>query len=131
VPEQFTEPTWEAAFQVALPPPPRTVSYVFDGGESQIRLCWLVPTSGPQKDEVLPVPHSDAGSTIGSSDDAHIRIDDSALWPEHGRILVGQSGYRLIALAPTMVNGRVVFEHWLADGDEIVMGATRLLFKCL
>ena len=70
--------------------------------------------------------------TIGRGSDAGIRIDDPGISRHHAEIRYSESGFSIIDLASTngtLVAGERIGERALADGDEIRMGSTLMVFR--
>ena len=70
--------------------------------------------------------------TIGRGSDAGIRIDDPGISRHHAEIRHSESGFSIIDLASTngtLVAGERIGERALADGDEIRMGSTLMVFR--
>ena len=70
--------------------------------------------------------------TIGRGSDAGIRIDDPGISRHHAEIRYSASGFSIIDLASTngtLVAGERIGERALADGDEIRMGSTLMVFR--
>jgi len=73
-------------------------------------------------------------SALGRHPDSTIQILDRVVSKEHARIEFRGDGQFILrdlgSLNGTHIGGqRIVSEHLLQDGDEILMGTTRLLFK--
>jgi adenylate cyclase len=77
-----------------------------------------------------PVPLTDEPVTIGSSEEATVRVPGLLVKRLHARITRGPDGrFRLThlgGLAATRVNGERVSEHLLRDGDVIAVGPLEL-----
>jgi len=89
----------------------------------------LVVLSGDERKEYELGP----SSTLGRHPDSTIQILDRVVSKEHARIIMNPDGSYVLkdlgSLNGTHVGGqRLTAEHPLKDGDEIVMGTTRLLF---
>jgi adenylate cyclase len=73
-----------------------------------------------------------AFNSIGRHPDNTIQILDRIISKEHAQIQRGDEGQFLLrdlgSLNGTYIRGERVHEHILADGDEISLGSTRLLF---
>ncbi len=74
------------------------------------------------------------GFKIGRAEDNDLVIKDMAVSRHHAVIDKTTGGYLVRDLHSTngtMVNGRRVEERLLEDGDIILVGGTKLLFRCL
>jgi DNA-binding winged helix-turn-helix (wHTH) protein len=82
--------------------------------------------------ERRPIPLLTGENVIGRAPDAAIHIDSPGISRHHARILVAQDGVTLEDLASkngSYVNGILVTTRRLADGDEIRLGTTVLIFR--
>jgi pSer/pThr/pTyr-binding forkhead associated (FHA) protein len=82
--------------------------------------------------ERRPIPLLTGENVIGRAPDAAIHIDSPGISRRHARILVAQDGVTLEDLASkngSYVNGILVTTRRLADGDEIRLGTTVLIFR--
>lgn len=88
----------------------------------------LVLVSGPERREF----ELGAVNTIGRHPDNTIQILDRIISKEHAQILRTADGKYLLrdlgSLNGTYIRGERVGDHVLLDGDEITLGATRLLY---
>jgi FHA domain-containing protein len=78
------------------------------------------------------VPLGEDRVLIGRMADCRISLSDSQVSRRHAEVRRGERGYLIVDLGSTngtKVNGTVVKERWLTDGDEIVVGDTRLVFE--
>ena len=69
---------------------------------------------------------------LGRAPTCSIPLPGPGASPLHCRITRESSGYRLVDLdsgSGTFVNGLRVAAHWLADGDQISVGETDLVFR--
>jgi pSer/pThr/pTyr-binding forkhead associated (FHA) protein len=69
---------------------------------------------------------------IGRGTSTHLRVPDESISREHAVILLEDDGYTLEDLQSTngtQVNGKRVRSARLADGDEILIGQTRMRFS--
>jgi hypothetical protein len=102
--------------------PHATIRRVREGSVPPARL--LLPDGGS-----IPLP---AGKlSLGRHDGADVVLRDSLASRRHAVIVGSADGYRFVDLNSTNgseVNGAVVTEHRLVDGDEILIGTTRLQF---
>jgi hypothetical protein len=85
---------------------------------------------------VLPngdrVPLDEDTVVIGRMHDCRVTLSDSQVSRRHAEIRRGEKGYCLLDLGSTngtKVNGTLTKERWLSDGDEILVGDTRILFE--
>ena len=89
----------------------------------------VVVIAGPLRDSVFEL--GDEGLSIGRDSSNRLRLADSVLSRRHCQITRDGEGFLLTdleSLNGTFVNGRPVREHVLADGDQISVGESRLLF---
>ena len=88
----------------------------------------LIVISGDERQEFELA----AFNTIGRHPDNTIQILDRIISKEHAQIQRLQDGRYILrdlrSLNGTFIRGERVGEHYLADGDEVTMGSTRLLF---
>jgi adenylate cyclase len=88
----------------------------------------LIVISGDERQEFELA----AFNTIGRHPDNTIQILDRIISKEHAQIQRGADGRFLLrdlrSLNGTFIRGERVGDHMLADGDEVTMGSTRLLF---
>jgi pSer/pThr/pTyr-binding forkhead associated (FHA) protein len=92
----------------------------------------LVVLTGSQTGRSLQVPAPPARLLVGTADSCQLVLPDAALRPEHAEVVRDLDGVLIRALDPSKpfpINGREVSERRLRDGDELVLGATRLLFE--
>jgi DNA-binding SARP family transcriptional activator len=71
-------------------------------------------------------------TTIGRRRDRDIMLDDLDVSRSHAEIRASAAGFVLVdggSTNGTLLNGQRVREHRLSDGDEIVIGHSRLLFE--
>jgi hypothetical protein len=69
---------------------------------------------------------------VGRMADCRVPLSDPQVSRRHAELRRGEKGYLVVDLGSTngtMVNGTLVKERWLSDGDEIVVGDTRLVFE--
>ena len=74
----------------------------------------------------------DEPTVIGRTPDCTIALSDPQVSRHHAEVRRGEFGFRIVDLGSTngtQVNGVVVKEHALADGDVIVVGATSLRYE--
>jgi FHA domain-containing protein len=85
---------------------------------------------------VLPdgrrVQLGDEPAIVGRMPECAVALSDPQVSRQHAQITRDEHGYRVVDLGSTngtSVNGVVVREHSLTDGDVIVVGATSLRFE--
>ncbi len=85
---------------------------------------------------VLPdgnrLPLSEAPATIGRLPDCAVPLSDPQVSRQHAEIRPSPEGFRVVDLGSTngtTVNGSVIGEHLLRDGDEIGVGGTVLRYE--
>jgi hypothetical protein len=69
---------------------------------------------------------------IGRLPDCAVILSDPQVSRHHAEIRPARDGYLLVDLGSTngtLLNGTLVREHTLSDGDEIAIGSTRLRFE--
>jgi pSer/pThr/pTyr-binding forkhead associated (FHA) protein len=84
------------------------------------RLVWERPDG-----TTVDFPLADRPLLVGRDEDADIRVQEALVSRAHARIEPRPSGYAVLDLGSTnltRVNGEVVGERMLADGDEIRFG---------
>lgn len=95
-------------------------------------LAWVVPQAGSQEGEVYPI---EPGSTLGSGDQAHIRLSHPGVAQVHAELTFADGRWSLRAIgSATKVSDRAVTSGahaTLADGEPIDLGTLRLIFKRL
>jgi adenylate cyclase len=88
----------------------------------------LIVISGDERQEFELA----AFNTIGRHPDNSIQVLDRIISKEHAQIQRAADGKFLLrdlrSLNGTFIRGERIGEYFLADGDEITMGSTRLLF---
>jgi len=93
-------------------------------------IAWLVITSGPRAGLIYRL-----SSVINLGRDPAINdlvLDDETISAQHARIKLEGGQYVLYDLASTngtFANGRRVYRWPLMDGDQIIIGRTKLVFK--
>src|ERR671939_2094654 len=90
----------------------------------------VVVIAGPLKDSVYGLGEGEELS-VGRDSSNSIRLADSVLSRRH--CVIRRAGDRVVltdleSLNGTFVNSRPVREHVLADGDQIAVGDSRLIF---
>jgi pSer/pThr/pTyr-binding forkhead associated (FHA) protein len=92
----------------------------------------LVVLTGPQTGLSLQIPGPPARQLIGTAAGCQLVLPDAALRGEHAEVVRDLDGVLIRSLDPGKpfpINGRDVGERRLRDGDELVLGTTRLLFE--
>jgi len=92
----------------------------------------LAVLTGPQTGHALSIPAPPCKLLIGTAAGCQLVLPDAALRAEHAEVVRDLDGVLIRALepsAPLTINGRSVVERRLRDNDELVLGATRLLFE--
>ena len=97
--------------------------------------AWLVIVEGPHAGRIFRL-HPDV-TLIGRDPSCDIVLDDTAVSRHHAKVRViegenKQKGFVLHDLATengTFVNDKEIVKHELSDGDCILIGRTRLIFK--
>ena len=96
----------------------------------------IVEGDGPAAELVLPdgrrVPLAGEPARIGRMPDCAVALSDPQVSRHHAEVRPGHGEYRIVDLGSTngtLLNGAVVGEHALADGDEIVVGNTTIRFE--
>ena len=92
-------------------------------------VAWLVVNA----DSPAPSEYRLAASnSLGRADDSHVVIARAGVSRKHAMIVAGAGGFLLQDLGSqngTYVNGQRIKEHPLKNGDQIVIGDTKLIFK--
>ncbi|MGH9364557.1 MAG: FHA domain-containing protein [Thermoanaerobaculia bacterium] len=86
-------------------------------------------TDGKPAEEYLLKPGATA---IGRSPKSQIHLSQSAVSRHHADIVFGPEGYKVVDMGSpngVIVNGQRVRERVLADGDVIVVGLEKLVYK--
>ncbi len=93
----------------------------------------LIGLTEPVGDQVFPIAPAPRGLTIGRHPDNDIVIPDMlAVSRYHAQVIPEGDGFVLYdrnSANGTVVNGRRVFRHELADGDEVQICGLRLAFS--
>ncbi len=96
----------------------------------------IVEGGGPTAELVLPdgkrIPVVGEAARIGRAPDCAVALSDSQVSRHHAEVRAGRGEYRVVDLGSTngtMLNGAVVSDHPLEDGDEIVVGNTSIRFE--
>jgi hypothetical protein len=92
----------------------------------------LAVLTGPQTGHALSIPPPPCRLLIGTAASCQLVLPDAALRAEHAEVVRDLDGVLIRTLepsAPLTINGRSVVERRLRDNDELVLGATRLLFE--
>jgi len=93
------------------------------------RLCVL---SGPDMGKSLEVPHPPSRLILGSAPSCQFVLADAEVAAEHAELLHDLDGVMMRASdpkRPLQINGQQVSQRRMRDGDELVLGSTRLLFE--
>jgi adenylate cyclase len=93
-----------------------------------IAMAKIIVISGEERQEYELA----AFNSIGRHPDNTIQILDRIISKEHAHIQRGQDGKFLLrdlrSLNGTFLRGERVGDHYLQDGDEVMMGSTRIVF---
>lgn len=96
--------------------------------------AWLVVVEGVRAGHLFRL-HPET-TLIGRDPSCDIVLDDSAVSRQHAKIRVveeeGKKKFVLHDLASengTFVNGEAIAKHELADGDQVLIGRIKLVFK--
>ncbi len=96
--------------------------------------AWLVVVEGIRAGHIFRL-HPEI-TLIGRDPSCDIVLDDSAVSRQHAKVRVveeeGKKKFVLHDLASengTIVNGEAIAKHELTDGDQILIGRTKLVFK--
>jgi Nif-specific regulatory protein len=91
----------------------------------------LITTEGPDAGRTWPLDGPNV--VVGRGEGCGVQLTDLTVSRQHFRLVpVGEGAWRLLDLGSrnrTVVNNEPVTEHSLADGDLIIVGATKLLFE--
>src|SRR2546428_2599593 len=97
--------------------------------QEQITAAYLVIENGPQAGKHIEICKD--YTTIGRSRNCDIFLEDVTVHRKQASILYTHAGYVLRddhGSGDSLVNGRVVQEQLLHDGDQLLFGNTRLTF---
>lgn len=90
----------------------------------------MLVVTGKATGVYVPIPEGDA-LAIGRGSACDIRLKDESASRKHAEVQ-GQDGSYVIrdlgSANGTFVNGQRVTDHELADGDVVLIGATRMVF---
>jgi pSer/pThr/pTyr-binding forkhead associated (FHA) protein len=92
----------------------------------------LVILSGSDTGKSKPIAQPPARLLIGRSEECQLVLAEAALAPEHAELIRDLDGVLIRALdpeRPLSINGQPVVQRRLRDGDELLLGATRLLYE--
>ena len=98
-------------------------------GPPPARLVWARPGGGEVAFDLRPLP-----MLVGRDEDADVRVDEPLVSRAHARIEPRADGYVVLDLGSTnltRVNGVVVTEAILRDGDEVRFGRATCRFELL
>ncbi len=105
-------------------------------GDFKVRAEIVEGDDGPTAELVLPdgrrVPLGAETAVIGRMPDCAVSLSDTQVSRHHAEVRPGRGEYRIIDLGSTngtLLNGVVVSDHPLTDGDEIVIGNTTIRFE--
>jgi len=90
----------------------------------------LVVMTGPRKGEEFAI--TQARSTIGRGEDSTITINDPSMSRHHAELVYGAAEFRVRDLDSsngTLLNGSVVEEYAIRNGDKLTMGETIVRFQ--
>ena len=103
-------------------------------GESEER-TFMLPAAGLLVGSDGPAPTEyrlAAMNYLGRADDSHVVIARPGVSRKHALIMAGIGGFNIKDLESqngTFVNGQRITEQPLKDGDQIVIGDTKILFR--
>jgi pSer/pThr/pTyr-binding forkhead associated (FHA) protein len=92
----------------------------------------LVILSGPSTGKSLDIPPPVSRCLIGSGEGCQLVLPDPDVLREHAELVHDLDGVLLRSLegkSTLAINGQAVAQRRLRDGDELVLGTTRLLFE--
>ena len=90
----------------------------------------LVVTTGAQKGQEFPI--TQARTVIGRGEDSTVTINDPSMSRHHAELVYGAAEFRVRDLESsngTLLNGSVVEEYAIRNGDKLTMGETILRFQ--
>jgi pSer/pThr/pTyr-binding forkhead associated (FHA) protein len=93
------------------------------------RLCVL---SGPELGKSLDLPPPPGRALVGRDPSCQLVLPDPEVAPEHVELRRDLDGVLIASLdakSALDINGQLVQQRRLRDGDELVLGTTRLLFE--
>jgi hypothetical protein len=110
---------------------PRRLSHRANAAETvgAPRLCVL---TGPDTGRSVPVPSPPSRLLVGRGERCQLRLDDDGVAEEHVEVVRDLDGVMIRTLergVRLQINGQAVEQKRLRDADELVLGATRLLFE--
>lgn len=92
--------------------------------------AWLLVSEGPDRGRQFDLSRTEMH--IGRSGENDVHLDDPTISRKHATVR-HESGqyyiYDLGSMNPTQVNGRPITRYRLEDGDTVLLGKTRLVFK--
>jgi transcriptional regulator with GAF, ATPase, and Fis domain len=89
----------------------------------------LLAVSGPLKDSTIPL--TDGEITIGREASNGVAVTDPSVSRKHCAVRGQEGRFQVRDLESrngTLVNGKIIQEHWLQHGDEIATGDSAFLF---
>jgi pSer/pThr/pTyr-binding forkhead associated (FHA) protein len=92
----------------------------------------LVQVSGPDSGKSLSVPAPPSRLLIGSAAQCQLVLADPAVAAEHAEVTRDLDGVLIRAIDPghaLEINGQPLQQRRLRDGDELLLGAVRVLFE--
>lgn len=88
--------------------------------------------NGPSAGRIISIPPAPAELVLGRGEHVDVHLEDVDCSREHAALVVDDAGILLVdreSKNGLVVNGRAVRERRLQDRDELLVGATRLVFE--
>jgi pSer/pThr/pTyr-binding forkhead associated (FHA) protein len=99
---------------------------------ARVDVARLVVLSGPCTGKSLDIPAPVSRSLVGRGESCQLVLPDPEIAPEHAELVHDLDGVLMRHVESKhalTINGQVVAQRRLRDGDELLLGTTRLLFE--
>jgi hypothetical protein len=118
--------------RVAAPAPPLRRTEIVDRPPTMPAAAWIVADSGAGRGLIHHIDR--ARVNIGARADCDIILDDARVSDHHASVRFKDGEFLVTDLDSTngtFVNGQLVQQQHVADGDRIRFGSSEWVFKCV